>query len=291
LVVKAGIDVGFGARSSTHVIDPAVPIVRQSGRGRFVVVRGPDRGESIVIAGKAITVGSGQGTDFRLSDPTVSRRHLSIVAGAAGAAGVAGVAGAPGDGGVTVRDLGSTNGSFVRGTRFGELVLGFGAKIQIGQTHLKYVPEEEAVELPPADSEAFGALLGREPKMRQVFRLLGVVPDDLARLARQPWPGNVRELRNVIERSCATSHGGVLDLAHFLDQKNTPAPRALPAVEAGLSFKDGKAQVIDAFESEYLRALLARHRGNLSAAAREAQLDRKHLRELLRKHSLRGGGD
>ena len=54
---------------------------------------------------------------------------------------------APGENGVVVRDLGSTNGSFVRGARFGELVLGFGTEIQIGQTHIKYVPEEEAVEV------------------------------------------------------------------------------------------------------------------------------------------------
>ena len=30
---------------------------------------------------------------------------------------------------------------------------------------------------------------------------------------------------------------------------------------------------------------------NLSAAAREAQIDRKHLRELIRKYGLRESGD
>ena len=32
--------------------------------------------------------------------------------------------------------------------------------------------------------------------------------------------------------------------------------------------------------------LMRRHGGNLSAAAREAQIDRKHLRELIRKYGL-----
>ena len=45
------------------------------------------------------------------------------------------------------------------------------------------------------------------------------------------------------------------------------------------------------FEREYIEALLKRHKGNLSAAARAAEIDRKHLRELLRKHGLRESGD
>jgi DNA-binding NtrC family response regulator len=45
--------------------------------------------------------------------------------------------------------------------------------------------------------------------------------------------------------------------------------------------------VVDQFERQYLQVLLERHAGNLSAAARGAEVDRKHLRELLRKHGLR----
>jgi DNA-binding NtrC family response regulator len=40
------------------------------------------------------------------------------------------------------------------------------------------------------------------------------------------------------------------------------------------------------FEREYIEDLMRRHGGNLSAAAREAQIDRKHLRELIRKYDL-----
>ena len=40
------------------------------------------------------------------------------------------------------------------------------------------------------------------------------------------------------------------------------------------------------FEREYIEDLMRRHRMNLSAAAREAQIDRKHLRELIRKYDL-----
>ena len=101
-------------------------ITRQSGRGRLVVVKGPDRGETIAIAELPLTVGSGGGCDVLLSDPTISRKHLGID---------------PGPAGLVVRDLGSTNGSFVQGARFNELTLGFGTEVTIGKTVLKYVPD------------------------------------------------------------------------------------------------------------------------------------------------------
>jgi DNA-binding NtrC family response regulator len=42
------------------------------------------------------------------------------------------------------------------------------------------------------------------------------------------------------------------------------------------------------FEQRYVSWLLARHAGNISAAAREARMDRKHLHDLAKKHGLRG---
>jgi DNA-binding NtrC family response regulator len=59
------------------------------------------------------------------------------------------------------------------------------------------------------------------------------------------------------------------------------------SVRTELPFKEAKDAVVDAFEAEYLRELMARHGGNLSAAAREAGVDRKHWRSLLDKHGLR----
>ena len=52
------------------------------------------------------------------------------------------------------------------------------------------------------------------------------------------------------------------------------------------SFKDAKEASIERFEREYLAALLLRNRFSLSAAAREADVDRKHLRKLVRKYAL-----
>jgi DNA-binding NtrC family response regulator len=100
----------------------------------------------------------------------------------------------------------------------------------------------------------------------------------------------VRELRNLVERACALSKGDTLDIGDFFGGRETPVPSAAE-VAFNLPFKDAKAQVVDAFERQYLQVLLERHGGNLSAAARAAEVDRKHLRELMRKHGLREADD
>ena len=121
-------------KTATRLLDGGSPMIRQSGGGRLLIVKGPDRGESIVIGRVAFTLGSGSGCDVPLSDPTISRRHLGIE---------------PSPQGVVARDLGSTNGSFVQGARFNELTLGFGTEITIGKTVMKFVPNEEALDLGP----------------------------------------------------------------------------------------------------------------------------------------------
>jgi DNA-binding NtrC family response regulator len=40
------------------------------------------------------------------------------------------------------------------------------------------------------------------------------------------------------------------------------------------------------FERAYLDQVLERTRGNISAAAREAGIDRKHMERLIRKHDI-----
>jgi DNA-binding NtrC family response regulator len=102
-------------------------------------------------------------------------------------------------------------------------------------------------------------------------------PGDLELLCRQRWPGNVRELRNVVERALVLSQGGPLAVGAALTDH---APGIVPE---DLPFKDAKRRFIQG----YLEQLLARHGGNVSAAAREASIDRKYLRELLVRYGAR----
>ena len=111
---------------------------------------------------------------------------------------------------------------------------------------------------------------------------IAIRPDDMQRLVNHSWPGNVRELRNVMERACLLARDGAINLEGAINGDD----HAAGAVRTDLPFKVAKNQIVEAFEREYIEALVSRHRMNLSAAARDAQIDRKHLRELMHKYGL-----
>ena len=60
--------------------------------------------------------------------------------------------------------------------------------------------------------------------------------------------------------------------------------------DAALSYGQTRSAFEAEFERRYVSWLLERHHGNISAAAREARMDRKHLHDLAKKHGLRGRG-
>ncbi len=102
------------------------------------------------------------------------------------------------------------------------------------------------------------------------------------------WPGNVRELRNAVERLKHVADIPELASESFLREYAGPvAPESetLP-VTYTKPFKDAKDELIRGFEREYLTRMLAKTRGNIAKAARDAGLDRKHLYSLLHKYGL-----
>jgi transcriptional regulator with PAS, ATPase and Fis domain len=105
---------------------------------------------------------------------------------------------------------------------------------------------------------------------------------------RHDWPGNVRELRNAIEiASCAG--GEKIELAGFLHLGRLRGPEqgAEDSVDSDRPFKDAKNDLISRFERHYVRDILRRHGGNVSKAAREADIERAYLQRLIRKHDLK----
>jgi DNA-binding NtrC family response regulator len=104
----------------------------------------------------------------------------------------------------------------------------------------------------------------------------------LARLAAYDWPGNVRELRNTLASAVALSSApdGPLEIGPLVADVDAAGPAAGAPNERAL--RDERKRN----EREYLEQLLQRNAGNVSAAAREAGIDRKHLHKLIARHGL-----
>ena len=99
-------------------------------------------------------------------------------------------------------------------------------------------------------------------------------------LLRERWPGNVRQLKNVMERLTAVHPGGVLEPEDI--EEDSPKIEASSTLSK-LPWKDAREQYLASFESSYAQAVLARCDGNISAAAREAGVDRKTFYTLLKR--------
>ncbi|MCX7809074.1 MAG: AAA family ATPase, partial [Deltaproteobacteria bacterium] len=107
-------------------------------------------------------------------------------------------------------------------------------------------------------------------------------PEEIAQLRAQPMEGNVRELRRIIEEALLRSPRGK-------GTPLTPDESAFAMTEeiSRLPFKEAKERLLEAFERNYIAALLERAGGNLARAADEAGMDRSHFARLARKHGLR----
>ena len=103
----------------------------------------------------------------------------------------------------------------------------------------------------------------------------GVSPEAMEVFLRHDWPGNVRELENTVERLVVLSTGPYLkseDLAYaglFL---------AAPADSIALDLKD--------LEREHIRRTLEKFGGHRSDTARALGIDRKTLREKLKRYNI-----
>ena len=443
--------------TGTRIRREATPATVNLRRCKLVVIKGSQRGTEFVIASDVIRIGKAPENDLALADETVSRVHFEIVRDAKG---------------YLVRDLRSTNGTFLDGAEVKEAYLRAGSVVAVGGTELKFTPFEERIEILPSEKEALGEMVGKSPAMREIFGLieriaptdatvliegetgtgkdmiartlhqlspradkpfivvdcgavagtlieselfghekgaftgavsarqgafelasggtvfldelgelsldlqpkllrvleqrelrrvggtktlkvdlrviaatrkdlrsevekgkfredlyfrLNVVPitapalrerrEDIpllidhmfaklapgstaltdstrAALMAHDWPGNVRELRNVIERALALgTDPGMLVSPLGPEAAATTVAQAALEFEPNLSFRETKEKWNELFERRYLTWLIKRADGNISKAARDADMDRKYLHKLLRKYGITAGGD
>jgi DNA-binding NtrC family response regulator len=155
-----------------------------------------------------------------------------------------------------------------------------------------------AIQLPPLRDRAGDVRLLAHAFLKRYGRgsIRGIDDDAMAAFERYRWPGNVRELQNVIERACALADGETVTRRDLPDHvlgtgaagpAGPGAPAASPDTATDLPLKDAKERWMAVLEASYLRELLDRHDGNISAAAKAAGIDRKTFHRLVNKHQLR----
>ena len=120
-----------------------------------------------------------------------------------------------------------------------------------------------------------------------------IAGDNLTRLERYAWPGNVRELRNVLERAWTMAGPGGAPFAALrlwmpssVEAPHGAGGRVLELIDTALPFKEAKERWLDLFERRYLEGVFATHGENISRAALHAGINRRHFRNLLRKHGI-----
>jgi transcriptional regulator with GAF, ATPase, and Fis domain len=171
--------------------------------------------------------------------------------------------------GVSVRVIAATNRDLreeVRAGRFRQDLF-----FRLSVVTLQVPPLRERLGDVPLLVERFRSEIGAPPLSRASHKLL----------SRYQWPGNVRQLKNVLVRAAALAERGTLEIG----------PNDLEAHDQGehyaaTPYKVAKDKMLAAFTRDYLVALLARHDGNVSAAAREAQVDRNWIVALAKRYGV-----
>jgi transcriptional regulator with GAF, ATPase, and Fis domain len=120
----------------------------------------------------------------------------------------------------------------------------------------------------------------------------------IAMLLRYDFPGNVRELRNVVERWAVLGAVGSpgdpsgwsgTAPAVSTGERPSAAPGDVDGTLLALPFHEAKDAWVERFERAYLTALLERCEGNVSKAAREAGVDRRHVQRMMGRFGMKGG--
>jgi transcriptional regulator with GAF, ATPase, and Fis domain len=185
---------------------------------------------------------------------------------------------------VDVRVIAATNRDLEREVNKGRFREDLYFRIAVMTVHVP--PLRDRIEDLPTLVRSFLTTLGVGPQDERGLFSPGV----LAELAAHEWPGNVRELRNYVERSVVLQEALPASSARRpLNQSSTPeTTQETPgALDATVPFKIAKDAVVDAFERNYLSALLEAAAGNISKAARNGGMDRMYLHRLIQKHNLK----
>ncbi len=191
----------------------------------------------------------------------------------------------------TIRRLGSNRQLEIDVRVVAATSLDLDAEVKAGRFRidLYYRINVARVELPPLREREGDIPLLAERLLKNYVAEMGkretkLSPEALEVLSAYSWPGNVRELQNVLKRTLAMVRHDVI-VPEDLPDPVFAAARHLPAAGDDGFFAKRERRVAN-FEREYLTSLLANTSGDVSQAARDAQMPRGTLYRLLKNHEL-----
>ena len=124
---------------------------------RVTVQIGPDRGAQAVTGVGALVIGTHESAGLRLTDTTVSSRHVSVEAV---------------EDAIVVTDLGSKNGTRLHGALVSEARLSERTDLVLGTTVITIAPADVEVEMSDGRSSTFAELAGESAPMRRARAVL-----------------------------------------------------------------------------------------------------------------------
>ncbi|OFW14024.1 MAG: hypothetical protein A3F70_09455 [Acidobacteria bacterium RIFCSPLOWO2_12_FULL_67_14] len=114
-------------------------------------------------------------------------------------------------------------------------------------------------------------------------------PGALRLLISHDWPGNVRELQNVVERAALMARGDEVSPADIALEDDDLDWQ--PEDAESVPYEEAKRSAIERFQRRFVEHLMHEAEGNISAAARKADMTRAALHRILKRLGLAAEGE
>ncbi|MBN1945848.1 MAG: sigma 54-interacting transcriptional regulator [Bradymonadales bacterium] len=238
------------------------PALRELKRATLVVVEGPDVGAQVEICKAKTYLGRSRVCELTVNDPVVSGTHAVVEAI---------------EGGFLLRDLNSTNGTYLGDVRVVEIYLHPRARFRIGSTIIEFRSHREVVAIPISPQDRFGEVVGRSLPMRELFATLEKVsPSDLTiliegetgtgkeRVARSIHQNSRRAKRPYVVLDCSSIPRDLMESVVFGHEKGAftgaiaTRKGAFEQADGGTIFLDEVGELDLALQPKLLRVLESR---------------------------------
>jgi DNA-binding NtrC family response regulator len=143
-------------------------------RCKLVQMTGAAKGFEFELLSQQTRIGSATDCDLVVNDATVSQHHFGIDRD---------------EQSYLVRDLESTNGTFLDNARVKEAYIRPGSIIRAGEVYFRFEPVYERIELVPSETTEFAGLMGTSFRMREIFAVLEKVAPTEATILLQGETG------------------------------------------------------------------------------------------------------